>query len=306
MKILSKLITILLITFHFSAQSQTIVDIVVGSPDHNTLEAAVVAADLAGTLSGAGPFTLFAPTDAAFSALGQATIDALLADPTGALTDVLLQHAVSGVADGTNIFDGLKIGALSGDNLEFSTANGLQVNGITISTADIQASNGVVHVIDAVINKPQTIVDVVVNSPDHNTLEAAVIAAGLAPTLSGPGLFTLFAPTDAAFAALGQATIDQLLSDPTGDLTTILLYHAVNGIASPANIGNGSSLGSVGGQNLNFTVSGNVIQVNNANITVANIETQNGIVHVIDAVLIPEIKPTSVVDGLSIAQITIL
>ena len=296
MKILSKLLTILLITFSLNSQAQTIVDIVVGSPDHNTLEAAVIAADLAGTLSGPGPFTVFAPTDAAFAALGQATIDALLADPQGALTAVLLQHAVSGVADGSNISDGLKIGSLAGDNLEFTTSNGLQVNGITISTADIKATNGVVHVIDAVINKPQTVVDVVVNSPDHNTLEAAVLAAGLAGTLSGPGPFTVFAPTDAAFAALGQATIDALLSDPQGDLTTILLYHAVSGVAGPTNLTNGSSIGTVNGQNLDFTVSGNGIMVNNANITVANIETNNGVVHVIDAVLIPEIKPATVVD----------
>jgi len=156
MKLLLRFIAPFMVLIHYSAYSQSVVDIVVESPDHNTLEAAVIAADLAGTLSGAGPFTVFAPTDDAFAALGQSTIDALLADPSGALTAVLLQHVTSGVADGSNISDGTKISNLGGHNLEFSTSNGLTVNGINITVADIRATNGVVHVIDAVINKPQT------------------------------------------------------------------------------------------------------------------------------------------------------
>lgn len=287
----------------FSAQAQTITDIVVESQDHNTLEAAVIAADLAGTLSGTGPFTVFAPTDAAFAALGEETINALLADPSGALTAVLLQHVTSGVADGSNISDGLKISNLSGHNLEFSTDGGLKVNGINITVADIRATNGVVHVIDMVINKPQTVVDAIVMSPDHNTLEAAVGAAGLIEALNSDDFKTVFAPTDAAFAALGQETIDALLADPSGDLTQILLYHVVAGAAAPGSISGPSTLiGTLNGANIDFKINDAGVQINNANVTVANIATGNGIVHVIDAVLTPEMMnpssdlPASVVD----------
>lgn len=288
-----KLFTLLFFLFSASLHAQTIVDIVVDSPDHGTLEAAVGAAGLVETLSGDGPFTLFAPTDAAFAALGDETINALLADPSGALTRVLLQHVISGVADGSSIGSGITSANLGGDNLVITTDAGLQVNGINISVADIRATNGVVHVIDAVINQPMSVVDVVVGSEDHNTLEAAVVAAGLVDALASADFVTLFAPTDAAFAALGEETINTLLADPSGALTDILLYHAVGGAASPSGITSTTDLGTLNGENLTFAITGDGVQINDANVTVANIETANGIVHVIDAVLIPESVATS-------------
>jgi len=202
MKSIPNIITFVFFLFHFNAQTQTVVDIVVNSPDHNTLETAVVAADLAGTLSSTGPFTLFAPTDAAFAAIDPNVLSALLADPGGQLTKVLTNHAVAGVADGSNIFDGMTIGNLAGENLGFAIVGGsLTIGGATVTVADIKATNGVVHVIDTVLlpeSTASTVVDIVVNSPDHNTLETAVLAAGLETALSGAGPFTVFAPTDAA------------------------------------------------------------------------------------------------------------
>lgn len=269
----------------------TIVDIVVNSPDHNTLETAVVAAGLADDLSGAGPFTLFAPTDAAFASIDPAVLDMLLSDPTGELANILLNHAVSGVADSGNISDGLAISSLLGQNLTFSTSTGsLTINGANITVTDIRAENGVVHVIDAVMLPEQlmrTIVDVVVDSPDHNTLETAVIAAGLADDLSGPGPFTLFAPTDAAFAALPAGVLDQLLADPTGALADVLLFHAVSGVASTANVTDGTAISSLLGKNLTFSINNNGVFINNINVSVLDIVTSNGVVHVIDAVLVP-------------------
>ncbi len=291
MKILTKLITALFIFCSLNLSSQTIVDVVVNSPDHNTLEAAVIAADLAGTLSGPGPFTLFAPTDAAFAAIDPAVIEALLADPSGDLTKILTHHVVNGVANGDNIFDGMRISSLFGQNLEFDINGGsITINGANVSVANIATTNGVVHVIDAVLLpeiKASTVVDIVVNSSNHNTLETAVLAAGLQGALSGPGPFTLFAPTDAAFAAIDPAVLNSLLADPQGALTEVLTYHAVNGVAGAASLFDGQKMGTLNGENLNFMINGNGAFVNDIRISVTDIKAENGVVHVIDAVLLP-------------------
>jgi len=133
------------------AQS-TVVDIVVGSPDHTTLEKAVVAAELADDLSGEGPFTLFAPTDAAFKALPEGTVTALLEDPTGSLADILLYHVVAGSAYSTDLSNGQAIKTLNGDPISVKIVDGnAYINDARVTVADIKADNGVVHVIDAVI-----------------------------------------------------------------------------------------------------------------------------------------------------------
>ena len=267
----------------------TIVDVVVNSPDHNTLEAAVIAADLAGVLSGNGPFTLFAPTDDAFAALGQETIDALLADPSGDLTDILAYHAVAGKALSTDLSDGQMITTVNGKDVTVTiNDDGVFINDAQVTVADIETDNGVVHVIDAVLLPPSnTIVDIVVNSEDHNTLEAAVIAAGLVETLSGDGPFTVFAPTDDAFAALGQETIDALLADPMGELTSILLYHAVSGTAFSSELTDGQMITTINGRDVTVTINDDGVFINDAQVTVADIEADNGVVHVINAVLLP-------------------
>tara|TARA_B100001093_G_C26857137_1_gene1027979 strand:+ start:5775 stop:6707 length:933 start_codon:yes stop_codon:yes gene_type:complete len=132
-----------------------------------------------------------------------------------------------------------------------------------------------------------TVVDVVVNSENHNTLEAAVVAAGLVETLSGEGPFTIFAPTDAAFSLLPEGQIAQLLEDPTGDLTTILTKHVHSGNVLSTDLFNGMMVPTLAGYELTVSIIGSILQIDNANISVADIETDNGVVHVIDAVLIP-------------------
>ncbi len=289
-KIFSILTCLVLIS---SLSAQTVVDIVVNSPDHNTLEAAVIAAELADDLSADGPFTVFAPTDAAFAAIDQAVLDQLLSDPTGDLATILLFHAVLGVADSSTIIDGQSIGSLMTQNLTFTTAGGLKVNNANITVTDIRAENGVVHVIDAVMlpefmtARPATIMDVVSTSPDHTQLNALIGAAGLDDDLRSAGPFTLFAPTDAAIGALPQDVVDALLADPTGDLANILLFHAVSGVASTQNVMDGTAIGSLQGGNLTFSITGNGVMINDANVTVLDIRTDNGVVHVIDAVLLP-------------------
>lgn len=282
-----------------SFAQNTVVDIIVNSADHDTLEAAVVAAELADDLSGPGPFTVFAPTDAAFAALPAGTIEALLADPTGTLAQILLYHVVGAQALSTDLSDGQTITTLQGEDVTVTIGmNGVMINNATVIVADVTADNGVVHVIDAVLLPPapeptNTILDIVVNSADHDTLEAAVIAAGLAETLSGDGPYTVFAPTDAAFAALPAGTVEALLGN-IGELSNILLYHVTSGSVLSTDLTNGQEI-----PTLTFfpplvvTIDANGVMINNAMVTVADVVADNGVVHVIDAVLLPQL-PNSV------------
>jgi uncharacterized surface protein with fasciclin (FAS1) repeats len=301
-----RMMSLALIGLLFSANvsSQTILDIVTGSDDHNTLEAAVVAADLGGALSEPGNLTLFAPTDAAFSALPAGTVDALLADPSGDLTQILLYHVVGAEAFSNSLSDGQMIMTLQGQDVTVTIAGSMvYINNALVSVADIDATNGVVHVIDAVLLPEfptNTVVDIIVNSPDHNTLEAAVIAAGLVEALSAEGPFTVFAPTDAAFGLLPPGTIDALLADPTGLLTEILFYHVVSGTALSTDLSDQQEIVTLNGLSVTVTINGSGVFINDAQVIVADILADNGVVHVIDAVLIPtEPTPTTVFDIIS-------
>ena len=296
--------TLFLALFAFAAslqlRAQTVVDVIVNSPNHNTLEAAVIAADLAGTLSGPGPFTVFAPTDAAFNALPAGLVDQLLEDPQGELTQILLYHVVAANALSTSLSDGQMIATIQGSDVTVTIENGnVFINSAQVTTADIVASNGVVHVIDAVLlppTQPATVVDIIVNSENHNTLEAAVIAAGLAGTLSGDGPFTVFAPTDAAFNALPAGLIEELLNDPQGQLTQILLYHVVAANALSTSLSDGQMIATIQGSDVTVTIENGNVFINGAQVIVADLVADNGVVHVIDAVLLPPTQPTTVVD----------
>jgi len=144
-----------------------------------------------------------------------------------------------------------------------------------------------------------SVVDIVVNSPDHSTLEAAVIAAELADDLSGVGPFAVFAPTDAAFAALPEGTVAALLEDPTGDLAQILLYHVVGSKVMSQDLVDGQSVTTLNGEKITFTSKGGSFYADNAKITIADITADNGVVHVIDAVIIPAPAAASNADGCS-------
>jgi len=135
-----------------------------------------------------------------------------------------------------------------------------------------------------------TVVDIVVNSPSHDTLEAAVIAAGLADDLSGAGPFTVFAPTDDAFKALPAGTIEALLADPMGDLADILLYHVVGAKAMSTDLSNGQMITTLLGKDIEVTINDDGVFINNAKVTVADLEADNGVVHVIDAILLPPVE----------------
>ncbi len=510
----------------------TVFDIIENSASHNILEAAINAAQLDEALKGEGPFTLFAPTDAAFSALPDGTIAALLEDPTGDLAQILLYHVVNAKAMSTDLSDGQMIVTLQGKEVKVTIMDGkVYINDAMVSMANIEADNGVVHVIDAVLMPPvdvnlstndtygdilvdangktlyffsmaadgnamcidgclnnwpifyahnlalgegldeddfasidrgngvmqttykgwplyyfagdknpgetkgegvinkwfvakpnytimlvdnqltglnnvnykgdytpgdeiiqyftddkgntiytrvndsknknnftkedfsnnaawpiyeeddfvvpskldkqlfgtidvfgktqmtykgwplyffgrdemrgdnkgvsipnpgiwpvaqaammaatNTVYDVIKNSDDHNTLEAAINAAELDGALMGDGPFTVFAPTDAAFNALSEGTVAALLEDPTGDLAQILLYHVVGSKAMSTDLSDGEMIVTLQGESVTISIMKGEVKINNALVTIADIAAENGVVHVIDAVLLP-------------------
>ncbi|MEZ4729521.1 MAG: fasciclin domain-containing protein [Caldilineaceae bacterium] len=185
------------------------------------------------------------------------------------------------------------------------------INDANIVMTDIQASNGVIHVIDAVIMPPMgeaaaegdaeaaaegdamteeaatmDIVDTAVAAGDFSTLVAAVEAAGLVDTLKGEGPFTVFAPTDEAFAAIPRKPW-MPSADPSGDLTQILLYHVIEGQVMAADVTDGLEAATLQGAPVTFTVADGSVMINEANIVATDIVASNGVIHVIDAVILP-------------------
>ncbi len=278
-----------------------IVDTAVAAGNFTTLVAAVQAAGLVDALKGEGPFTVFAPTDEAFAALPEGTVEGLLADPE-ALSNILLYHVVPGKVMAADVRDGLTAATLQGSEVTFSVSDdGVKINDANIIATDIEASNGVIHVIDAVILPPAEeaaeesmseeaamadIVDTAVAAGNFTTLVAAVQAAGLVDALKGEGPFTVFAPTDEAFAALPEGTVEGLLADPEA-LSNILLYHVVPGKVMAADVRDGLTAATLQGSEVTFSVSDDGVKINDANIIATDIEASNGVIHVIDAVILP-------------------
>jgi len=249
-----------------------------------TLLAAVEAAGLNSTLQGAGPFTVFAPTDQAFSALPEGTVEALLNDPE-ALAQVLLYHVVPGRVMAADLSDGQIVQTAEGREVRVTLSSAARVNGVSISATDIQASNGVIHVIDAVLIPAEDNVDTAVGA-GFETLVAAVQAAGLEDALRSPDArFTIFAPTDEAFDALPEGTLEALLEDPE-TLAEILLYHVVQGRVFAGDLVDGMEVTTLQGETVTISLNGGA-QVNGASVVATDVFTANGVIHVIDAVLLP-------------------
>lgn len=282
-------------------------------PDNfSTLVTAVQTAGLVDALSSAGPFTVFAPTNEAFAALPEGTLASLLDDPE-ALADILLYHVVPGTVLAQDIPAFLKADTLLGDNvieLRSSSMDGVTVNDATVTAADIQASNGVIHVIDQVLIPGQpvssrgTIVDVAAATDATSTLVQAVQAASSAviDTLSSDGKYTVFAPTNDAFAALPQGLLEDLLADQE-KLTNVLLYHVLEGQVESADIPRTAQVDTLLGQSVVLVRTYNnywcnwfelpgcaeTITINGVvNVVIADIPADNGVIHVIDQVLAPE------------------
>ena len=260
---------------------------------HDSLVAAVIQADLLETLQGPGPFTVFAPTDQAFTDAG---IDlAALDTPDGkaALADILLYHVVSGEVPAANVTECMSATAVNGQPLSFTVGDSVMVNGATVTLADVSTSNGVIHVIDKVLSPTDTPNDIPRTAQCtgiHDSLVAAVVQAELLATLQGNGPFTLFAPTDQAFADAGIDLAALDTAEGKATLTDILLYHVVAGAVPSSAVTECMSATAVNGQPLSFTV-GDTVMVNGATVTLADVNTSNGVIHVIDKVLSPTDTP---------------
>ena len=233
-----------------AAEVGTIVEVAAGNPDFSTLVAAVEAAGLVDTLSGEGPFTVFAPTNEAFDALPEGLVEALLLpENVDALTAVLTYHVVPAEVPSSAVESG-PVTMVQGEDAEIvADGDTLTIAGANIIATDVAASNGVIHVIDAVIvppsidpaallgggdeeaaaDEPGTIIEVAEEVGIFNTLLAAGEAAGINAVLEAPGAFTIFAPTDEAFEALPEGLVEALLLPENSQaLTTILTYHALD------------------------------------------------------------------------------
>jgi uncharacterized surface protein with fasciclin (FAS1) repeats len=276
----------------------TIVDAALATDDLSTLVTAVQAAGLVDVLADeTQTFTVFAPTNAAFEALGADTINALLAD-IDALTDVLLYHVVPGAAvDSITALSllGEQVAMANGDTVTIGVTDGaLTINGATVVLADIVTSNGTVHVIDAVLTPPSpelgNLVEVATAAGNFTTLLTALDVAGLTDTLADEtALFTVFAPTDDAFAALDTATLEGLLADPDA-LSNVLLYHVIGDqvVGSEDAIAlNGSMVEMANGATVTVTVRDGALFLNESRVIAADVPASNGVIHVIDAVLVP-------------------
>jgi uncharacterized surface protein with fasciclin (FAS1) repeats len=302
------LINNVLVPANFALPAKDIVQTAAGVASLSTLVTAVKAANLVATLSMPnGPYTVFAPTNAAFAKLPAAELQFLLAHPAE-LANVLLYHVLDHrvYADQIQNFEVAK--TEQGQDVVFIADSGsILINGIsTIIATNVGCTNGVVHLIDTVILPKNTslaastwsasnpdlpnIVQLAESVPSLSTLVTAVVAGGLVNTLSGAGPFTVFAPTNDAFNALPTGVLSYLLNN-TKALDTVLTYHVVSGAVYSNQIQNNGQIPTFEGQNVTSTLTGGSVYINDAQVISANNQASNGVVHIIDGVLLPRGAP---------------
>ena len=275
------------------ASSVDIVQTAVGAGQFTTLASLLQQAGLVDTLATGGPFTVFAPTDAAFAKVPKATLDALAADPAK-LKAVLLYHVVPGRVTAADVVKLTSAKTAEGRSLGIKVSNGsVFVDGAQVTTPDVEASNGVIHVIDSVLipqeampAAPKTIVQTAVAAGSFKTLASLLKKAGLVGTLQGKGPFTVFAPTDAAFAKVPKATLAALGKDKA-KLRSVLLYHVVKGNVPAAKVVKLRSAKTLNGKAVSIRVNGGNVLVGGARVTTADVKASNGVIHVVNKVLIP-------------------
>lgn len=274
---------------HEAMGEKDIIATAMGNPDFSTLVTAIKAAGLVETLQGKGPFTVFAPTNSAFAKVDPKALEGLLANKP-ALTGVLTYHVVSGNVMAADVTKLKFADTVNGQRVTISTDGGVMVNNAKVTATDIKCSNGVIHVIDTVI-MPETadIVAVAGKAGQFKTLAAALEAAGLVSTLQGEGPFTVFAPTDAAFAKLPKGTLEDLLKPENREkLKGILTYHVVPGRVFSDQAVKAGTAKTVQGQSVTIAVKDGKPMVNDAGIAKTDINASNGVIHVIDTVIMPK------------------
>lgn len=267
-----------------------IVDTAVAAGSFKTLAAALEAAGLVDALKGKGPFTVFAPTDAAFAKLPKGTVEELLKPENKArLQSILKYHVVSGAVLAKDVKPGA-VATLDGQRIDISTKDGkVMVDGATVTATDVIAGNGVIHVIDSVIlPSDKTVVQTALAASNFKTLAALIQQAGLVDALSGAGPFTVFAPTDEAFAKLPKETLEMLAKPENKEqLAAILKYHVVAGRVFSDAAAKGADVATLEGRKVATKSQDGKVMVNGAGVIAADIDASNGVIHAIDTVLIP-------------------
>jgi transforming growth factor-beta-induced protein len=284
--------------------TNTIVDIA-GGADFTTLAAALTRVGLIETLQGEGPFTVFAPTNAAFDALlTELKIDGLDEVSDAQLTEILLNHVVSGKVLSTDLTAGyvstLATGAQQTKvSLLVDLTTGVKLNDRAIvTTANVNADNGVVHVIDKVLTVPNVVSAALANA-NFSILVAALtdkrlVDAAFVQTLSGPGPFTVFAPTNAAFQDLLDSNEDwnSLADIDAATLEAVLKYHVIVGEnVTASEITDGLTPTTFEGSTFTINTTDGVVITdkggNKSTVQIADVQTSNGVIHAISRVLLP-------------------
>lgn len=276
------------------AASMNIVQTAVSDSQFSILTEALTKAGLVSALEGDGPFTVFAPTNDAFntlfSDLGISGIDDLSAET---LVPILLNHVVIGKVMAADVTTGyvstLNNTAPNQNNVMLYTdiSNGVTVDGSKVIAADVLASNGVIHAIDKVI-LPASVVNLAIYNANFSTLVQAVVKANLVDALNAAGPYTVFAPTNAAFDALFSALNVGGIDDLTAEqLSPILLYHVVSGNVVASQVSSGM-VPTLNGKDLTVVADASGVTIDNtSNVIVTDVQGSNGVIHVIDSVLLP-------------------
>ncbi len=298
----------------------------VSTGDHTSLVAALAHANLVGVLSGEGPYTVFAPTDSAFEEIGLNLSDFDTDEENATLAKILSYHVAMGSVMSSELEDGMEINSLIQEPITVNIygQGAVVLNGeASVTTADVETSNGIIHIIDKVLMPPSESPDTpsegeicydmdthtvdltkteencdemwiaAVDIPTtaaattvHTSLVAAIAKANLTETLKGEGPFTAFAPTDEAFTAAGINLDDYDSDEKISALADILLMHVVSGKVMSSDLTDGMEATSLSGDTLLFMI-GDTVSVNDATVTIADVPVSNGVIHVIDKVLMP-------------------
>ena len=283
-----------------------IVDTAVQAGSFKTLAAALEAADLVDTLKSKGPFTVFAPTDEAFAKLPKGTVETLLKpENKGKLQAILTYHVVGGQVLAKDVINLTGATTVNGQRVavKFDGAK-VKLDGAEVIKTDIQCDNGVIHVIDSVLlPSSDSIPAVAEKAGGFKTLLAAVKAAGLAEVLSGDGPFTVFAPTDAAFAKLPRGTVESLLKPENKDkLINILKYHVVSGRVFAEDALAAKAALTLEGSPLRISLVDGAVKINSSKLVKTDINATNGIIHVVDTVLLPSTPGAAASNSVSISE----
>ena len=281
--------------------ARDIVEVASAAGDFNTLLAAAKAAGLVDTLKGDGPLTVFAPTDEAFGKLPKGTVETLLLpENKGTLAAILAYHVVPGRLMAADVLKKSALDTANGQRaaIAMKTVDGKKVPMIgtaRIVATDIEAPNGVIHVIDSVILPEQrNLVEIAAEASTFHTLIAAAKAAGLVETLTGDKPLTVLAPTDEAFAKLPAGTVESLLKPENVDqLRQILLYHVVPGRVYADTVVTLKAAPTAAGVNAPIMVKKDaegkpVVMIDAAKVLKTDIDAKNGVIHVIDSVILPD------------------